>query len=65
MQMHLDKAIVKSIDDVVAQAGESEALAKAIINWISAVHAGDSKLDDRDDVNRRIELLLQAVKDDN
>lgn len=62
--MSLDNSIIKAVTEIVAQRGEKDSLSTAIINWVSAVHAGDTKLDDRDDVNRRIELLLEMLKND-
>jgi hypothetical protein len=58
----LDPIIQAAIEDSVAKEEQSKTLSNRLISWYSALLTGNERLDERDTVDRRLELLFDAVK---
>jgi hypothetical protein len=63
--MNVDKSIVDAIEGVVAEEGESSALSRALLSWIDAINKGESKLENWAETDKRLELILEVLKDGN
>jgi hypothetical protein len=63
--MTIDSTIVAAVKEVTDQSGVKKELAKKIIHWVEGVHSGETGLEDKDDVKRRIEILLEGLDDAN
>lgn len=55
---HLNTAIHKSVDS----ARQQPALADKLVAWFEALVAGNEALEDRENVQRRLESLLEATR---
>jgi hypothetical protein len=58
----LDPIIRAAIEDSVVKEEQSKTLANRLISWYSALLMGNERLDERDTVDRRLEMLYDAVK---
>ena len=63
MQLDLDRALLKAVESAVERRLESPELARRILLWLEALHMGSENLSDREAIIRRIEVLLESVKD--
>ena len=59
--MAVDPKIADAIQQVVQDAGQSEALARRLIAWFSAIASGNEDINDRQSANRHLELLYGEV----
>lgn len=59
--MSLDKRIRDSIRDAAIARGQSEVLVDRLTAWIEGLASGNESLDDRDSVQRHLDLLYAAV----
>ncbi len=63
--MTLDITITNAVQDAVKSSGENNKLARKILSMIEDIHSGAMSLEDKDDVKRRIEVLLEGLDDGN
>jgi len=63
--MQVDKSIIAAIEQSVSHEGESNALAKALLSWIDSLNKGETRLENWNETDRRIELILGVLRNDN
>ncbi len=60
--MNIDQEIVEAIKDAVERFGQDSAVADNLIAWISSVAGGNESLAKQEQVQRRLDLLLENVQ---
>ena len=59
--MSLDPRIRQAVKDAVHDSDQPSNLGEKLIHWLEALTSGNEKLEDRDSVERHLELLYEAV----
>ena len=57
----MDPKITEAIQQVIQDAGQSDALARRLTAWFSAIASGNEDINDRQSTNRHLELLYEEV----
>lgn len=57
----LDSRITQAIEETVRSHGQSSGLSDKIVRWMEDLARGGESLDDRDAVQRRLELIYAAT----
>ena len=60
--MALDPRIIEAIYESVDEFGQSKELATKLIAWLEALTSGNENIEDKDSVERHVELLYKVMK---
>lgn len=63
--MSVDSKIIEAVKEAVAANGQSQSLARKINALLESISSGNSSLDDKQTIDRHLELLYQATDVDN
>uniref|UniRef100_UPI00404793C6 CxC ATPase DNA modification system associated small protein n=1 Tax=Limnohabitans sp. TaxID=1907725 RepID=UPI00404793C6 len=61
---NLDKSITDSVKEIVKKNNQGDDLAAKILSWLDAIHSGKESLEDKNAYITRVEVLMDATKDD-
>lgn len=60
--MTLDQSIKEAIYNAVAERGQPLALADKLVKWFSELANGNERIEDKEAVYKRLEILFSAVE---
>lgn len=60
--MALDARITQAIEEAVAEAGQSESLARRLIAWFEAITSGNEDINDTSQAARHLDVLFKGTQ---